>query len=135
MAEREPELRYGRIVWATLKDPRGFRKERPGIILTPTAEIRVDAPLVLMAVTTTFPDPPPPNHVPLPWNADPRASARASAQRSAAVVDWLDTVYPDEVTAVKGDLPPRVLRELEQRLQSKHDAEAKRSDDPDASAE
>lgn len=78
-----------------------------------------------MAVTTSFPDPPPPNHVPLPWNADARRVRMCLTQRSAAVVNWLDTLYPDEVIAVRGDVPPPVMRELEERLRDLHRTDLK----------
>jgi len=66
VTQSNPELRYGRIVWARLTDTNGFRKNRPCIILTPTHEIRHDVPLVVMAITTTFKDAPPPDNLPLP---------------------------------------------------------------------
>ena len=111
-----PALRYGRLVWTTVKDSRGFRKERPAIVLTPTAEIQSDQPIVVMAVTTTFSEPPPEYHIPLPWNADPRRVGTKLRQRSAAVVNWLDTVYPDEIIDFKGDVPAALMKDLQQRL-------------------
>jgi len=69
-----------------------------------------------MAVTTTFGDPPPKYHVLLPWNHDPRRVRTRLAQRSAAVVTWLDTIYPDEVVETKGDVPPGVMEELQRQL-------------------
>ena len=111
-----PALRYGRLIWATVKDPRGFRKERPAIVLTATADITADQPIVVMAVTTTFADPPPDHHVPLPWNADPRRVGTKLRQRSAAVVTWLDTLYPDEVIDFKGDVPAAIMADLQRRL-------------------
>jgi hypothetical protein len=99
-----------------VKDPRGFRKERPAIVLTPTAEIEADLPIVVMAVTTTFGDPPPEHHVTLPWNADPRCVGTRLRQRSAAVVTWLDTLYPDEIIDFKGDVPPAIMSDLQRRL-------------------
>jgi len=110
-------LRYGRIVWASVKDPRGFEKERPAIVLTPTDRIAEGAPLVVMAITTTFSNPPPEWHVPLPWNADPRRVKTRLAQRSAAVVNWLDVIPQASVIAVRGDVPPAVMRRIEQLLQ------------------
>src|SRR4051794_24917935 len=68
----------------------------PAIILTPTDQIDDRKPMVVMCITTTFPDPPHANHLPLPWNSNPRQVATGLARRSAAVLDWLDTLYPDE---------------------------------------
>jgi len=76
------ELRYGRVIWAVLKDDNGFRKRRPAVILTPTNEITATEPFVVAAVTTTFRDSPPPDHVELPWNPDARRVSTRLAQRS-----------------------------------------------------
>ena len=103
-------------MWAVLRDARGYRKERPAIVLTQTKEISSESPFVVMAITTTFSDPPPRNHVPLPWNPDPRRVGTRLAQRSAAVVTWLDTLYPDEVIDLKGEVPAALMRELQERL-------------------
>ena len=116
MAEGVPNVRYGHIVWAVVRDRYGFRKRRPAIVLTPTREIRDDLPLVVMAVTTSFPDPPPDRHVALPWNPDPRRVGTRLACRSAAVVYWLDTVYIDEIEEVKGVVPPRTMAEIQRQL-------------------
>jgi hypothetical protein len=51
------KFRSGQIVWATVRDRNGFRKSRPVIILTPDEEIKINQPLVVMAITTTFQSP------------------------------------------------------------------------------
>jgi mRNA-degrading endonuclease toxin of MazEF toxin-antitoxin module len=109
-------LREGQIVWAVVRDRRGFRKRRPAIILTSKEEIVADHPLVLMAVTTTFPEPAPADHVELPWNPDRRRTSTGLARRSAAVIDWLDTAYPDEIDEIIGTVPPRLLIDIRRRL-------------------
>jgi mRNA-degrading endonuclease toxin of MazEF toxin-antitoxin module len=114
--ERDKSFRYGRIIWARVTDRRGNRKDRPCIILTPNTELAPHKPLLVMAVTTTFPNPPPRWHIPLPWNPDPRRVRTALAQRSAAVVDWLDTIAPADVLDIRGDVPAKVLREIEEQL-------------------
>jgi hypothetical protein len=110
------DLHAGQIVWATVRDPRGYRKRRPVIILTPDAEILPDRPLALMAVTTSFPDPPPPDCIELPWNPDPRRVGTGLAQRSAVVVTWMETAYPDEIDGVIGAVPKRLLAEIHRRI-------------------
>jgi mRNA-degrading endonuclease toxin of MazEF toxin-antitoxin module len=117
------DLRYGRIVWAVLKDHNGFRKRRPGIVVTPTHQITTDSPLVIVCITTSFGDPPPANHILLPWNVDPRRVKTRLAQRSAAVLDWLDKIYADEILDVKGQVPPAIMAEIQRYLQDKFDAE------------
>lgn len=109
-------MREGQIVWATLRDRNGFRKQRPAIVLTPTDEITADDPIVLMAVTTTFTDPPPADHIGLPWNADRRRTSTHLARRSDAVIRWLDTTYLDEIDSTIGIVPPKVMAAIRQRL-------------------
>lgn len=69
-----------------------------------------------LSVTTTYSEPPPPNHLPLPFNPDPRRVKTGLARRSAAVVDWLVTAYPDELGSGIGDVPRSILTELQRRL-------------------
>ncbi len=115
MAEAN-KLRCGQIVWATVKDHNGFRKSRPVIILTSDADIAAGIPLVVMAVTTTFTNPPPKDFIELPWNHDPRRVSTGLARRSAAVVMWLDTVYADEITDIIGTVPLKSMKQIQQRL-------------------
>lgn len=105
-----------------MRDRNGFRKDRPAIILTPTAQISVAEPIVVMAITTSFPDPPPPYHIPLPWHVDSRRVRTRLAQRSAAVVTWLDTLYPDEVIDLAGDVPAPLMRDIQERLNEMNSA-------------
>jgi mRNA-degrading endonuclease toxin of MazEF toxin-antitoxin module len=119
VAATPKELRYGRIVWTAVKDRHGFRKTRPCIVLTPTEQIRADEPIALMAVTTTFPEPPPPDHIPLPFHPDPRRVRTQLARRSAAVVTWVVTAYADEITDVIGDVPRTTMRAIQARLRER----------------
>ena len=61
-----------------MRDRKGVRKERPVIILTATDDIRPDESLEVMAVTTSFSDPPPADHIELPWH--PRGAAATRLQ-------------------------------------------------------
>src|SRR4051812_24753856 len=106
MAGGGPELRRGRIARASVRNHNGFAKDRPVIILTPTAEIGPDEAFEAMAIPTTFPDPPPADHIPLPWHLWGRVGTRLR-RRSAAVVTWLCELHPDEVTELGGDVPVR----------------------------
>jgi mRNA-degrading endonuclease toxin of MazEF toxin-antitoxin module len=110
------ELREGRIVWAIVRDPNGFRKRRPAVILTPTLEISRNQPLVLMAITTSYPDPAPAHYIELPWHPNRRQTSTGLARRSAAVLNWLDTVYPDEIDGIIGIVPGRALAEIRRRI-------------------
>lgn len=111
-----PDLRYGRLVWTVVKDRNGFRKKRPGIIVTPTDDIDVHVPLVIVAVTTSFSDPPPSDVIELPWHSDPRRVMTRLARRSAAVPAWLETIYPDEIDSFGGDVPAHIMAKIETML-------------------
>lgn len=109
-------LKYGGIIVAEMRDRNGFRKVRPGLVITPTDRISETAPLLVMAITSTFSEPPPAWHVPLPWNADPRRVRTGLARRSAAVVEWVDQITVSDILAAKGEVPARVMREIERQL-------------------
>lgn len=112
------ELRYGRVVEAVFTDHNGIQKPRTALVLTPTADISPQQPLVLMAITTTFPDPPPPRVIPLPWNNDPRRVSTGLARRSAAMVDWIQACEPVAILHVSGDVPPKYMNRIQHALQN-----------------
>ncbi|MDB5293243.1 MAG: hypothetical protein JWL69_4484 [Phycisphaerales bacterium] len=118
MPDKRPELRRGRIVWATVRDRNGIKKRRPAIILTATDDIREDEPLVVMAVTTTFADPPPADHVPLPWDPQGRTLTKLR-KRSGAVLSWIAEVLPNDIVECHGDVPvplmTRILKSLDEQ--------------------
>jgi len=115
MGKRVPDLRRGRIVWARVKDPRGQEKLRPALILTPTDEIADESPLVLMAITTTFVDPPPDGHVELPWTARGHKITWLK-RRSAAVVTWLVEATTDSIEELGGEVPKKHLAFIDLKL-------------------
>lgn len=113
---RRPDLRLGRIVWANIKDPRGAIKLRPAIVITRTDEIDSDKPLTVMAVSTSYPSPPPPGHIELPWNPDRRKVGTRLAKRCAAVINWLATLTPDQIEEFAGDVPPKLMIKILEQL-------------------
>jgi len=72
-----------------------------------------------MCITSSFPDPTPKDHLLLPWNPDPRRVETKLAKRSAAVLSWLDTLYPDEVLEVKGRIPSTLMERIQSRLRAR----------------
>ena len=48
-------------------------------------------------------------------------------RRSAAVVNWVEVIRPEDVLDVKGDVPVQVMREVEQQLASWAEAQSPRS--------
>ena len=116
MPGRDPDLRYGRLVWATLTDRRGKRADHPAIIITPNEELSEDEELAVMAVTTSYGDPPPPHHIELPWNPDPRKVGTRLSRRSAAVVNWLNFIHPRDIRRLAGDVPKPLMSQIQAAL-------------------
>ena len=115
MPQPRPDLRRGRIVWAAVRDRRGIEKHRPAIILTATQDISENEPLEVMAVTTTFADPPPKDHVPIPWSARGHPVTKLN-RRSAAVISWLDSIATSDVLELAGDVPPKLMIQILEML-------------------
>lgn len=116
MPPRPPRLSQGSVVWAEVADPRGNIKRRPLVIVTATDEIVLDQPIVAVAITTTYPEPPPRNCVPLPWSPH-RHPATRLARRSAAVCDWLIQVLPSDIELTGGYVPARTMLRILECLQ------------------
>ena len=108
-ASRPPQL--GSVIWAELQDANGFRKVRPAVVLTPTAEIAAGQPVRVAAITTRLATPLPDDYVLLPW--DRQGKARSGLRRRcAAVASWLAELPLSDVNQVVGILPPAVIGEL-----------------------
>jgi hypothetical protein len=112
-----PSLRRGRIVLAAVEDRNGFRKERPCVILTPTHDIREGGALVVLAITTTFPSPAPPDCVELPWHPQGHPVTRLR-RRSAAVIGWYDEISASDVLGYAGDVPARIMLDILARVEA-----------------
>lgn len=110
MSKHRRDVRQGRIVSAWIADKNGYEKLRPAVILNNNEDIQRDR-LIVAAVTTTFPNPPPPNVVPLPWHPAGHPVTRLT-RRSGVVCDWLVTIRPDEINTFSGDVPAKLLREI-----------------------
>jgi hypothetical protein len=103
---RKPQL--GSVVWAELKDDHGFRKVRPAIVVTATADIVAGRSLRVVAITTRLPNPLPDDHILLPW--DRQGKARSGLRRKcAAVTTWQAEIAVQDVQEVVGILPPAVM--------------------------
>jgi hypothetical protein len=101
-----PSIRQGRIVYAWISDRNGHTKLRPAIVMTPDDEIGSAAALVVMAITTTFSEPPPWECVPLPWHPRKHPVTHLH-KRSAAVVSWLSSLRDEGIIGYGGDVPQR----------------------------
>jgi mRNA-degrading endonuclease toxin of MazEF toxin-antitoxin module len=104
-------LQLGSVVWAELEDAHGYRKVRPVVVVTPTADIKAGQPVRVVAITTRLPNPLPADHVLLPW--DRQGKARSGLRRRcAAVVSWQAEIPVGDVQQVVGLLSPTVVGEL-----------------------
>jgi len=116
--QRLPQL--GSVIWADLTDINGFRKVRPAVVVTATADIGADRPLHVVAITTRLPVPLPADHVLLPW--DPQGKARSGLRREcAAVATWLAELQVGDVREVVGILPTAVIGQILSKLDPGHD--------------
>jgi hypothetical protein len=104
-----PQL--GSVVWAELEDANGFRKVRPAVVATVTADIVAGGTLRVLAITTRVPSSLPDDHVLLPW--DRQGKARSGLRRRcAAVTSWQAEIPVGNVQEVVGILPSAVIEEL-----------------------
>jgi hypothetical protein len=87
------------------------------VVLTPTDEIGAGRPIAVMAITTTYPEPPPAKHIELPWHNDPRRVGTGLGKRCAAVVNWLRFVEAEEIVELAGDVPAKLMLEILKRLE------------------
>jgi mRNA-degrading endonuclease toxin of MazEF toxin-antitoxin module len=115
MGERQAAIRYGRIVYAWVSDRNGYAKLRPALILTPDVSLDSASPIVAAAITTTFPEPPDRHCVKLPWHPSGRVST-GLRQRSAVVTNWLATISPGDVVGYGGDVPRRIMDDIQRKL-------------------
>lgn len=112
---RPPQL--GSVIGAELEDVNGFRKVRPAVIVSATADIAASKPVRVAAITMRLPTPLTDELVLLPW--DRQGKARSGLrQKCAAVASWLAEIQLAEVQQVVGILPPAVIQELLNRIAS-----------------
>lgn len=105
----------GSVVLATIRHKRGGGKTRPVLVLVTAAQVAQGHGLLCMAITTTFPDPPPNLCVELPWDSSGRC-ATGLRQRSAAVIDWVLEIDPLDIVAVIGVVPAKTLERIRTHL-------------------
>jgi hypothetical protein len=106
-------LEQGLIVWAEVADANGFRKARPGIIVSAPHErseklendkLEYD----VVAITSRIPDPLPDDYILLPWhpNRHPRTGLN---RKCAAVCSWVRTITLADIHDFAGVVPGRYL--------------------------
>ncbi len=102
-------LQRGQIVVAWVSDPQNRNpKRRPLVIVTATEDIKPDEPFLAVAITGTFSQPLPGDHVALPWH--PKKHPKTGLTKpSAAVCSWLESITAADVEAHKGRVPDKEL--------------------------
>lgn len=111
------QLSRGRIVWVELLDPQGRnRKCRPGVIVTPDADIRPDGEVWVVAISTQLDEAPAEAQVELPWDrrGHPRTGLK---ERCAAVCTWMEKVSVAAIQGWAGIVPGRQLLDIQIRIQ------------------
>lgn len=98
-------------MWAALADSQGNRKTRPAVVISQPEALTPDEPIVVLAITTTFPDPPLVTQVPVPWSARTRTTT-GLRRRSAVVCNWECVLNRAEIVSVEGFLPAEYLRRV-----------------------
>lgn len=109
-------LQQGRIVWVEPLDPQGRNpKRRPAVVLTPTAEIKPDGEVVVVALTSQIDQSPADVSVEVPWHRDGHPRTKLN-RRNVVVCTWL-VVIPVSVIGpgdLGGSVPfPQMARILE----------------------
>jgi mRNA-degrading endonuclease toxin of MazEF toxin-antitoxin module len=110
-------LSQGRIVWATVPDPRGGNeKARPAVILTPTADINSAGDVQVAAITTLVGQAPFSETVELP--SDPTGHPVTNLKKPCEVVcSWVVSVPVAKVKDGGGSVPPELLAEILAKVQ------------------
>jgi len=105
-------LRQGQVVRARVYDPQGRNpKIRPLVIVSPNQDIRGDAPLLTVAVTSRFTEPLSADEVELPWHPLGQAHSGLTV-RCVAKCRWMVKIRSEDVMAVKGFLPKAALEQI-----------------------
>lgn len=111
-------LHYGQVIWAKVRDHNGFEKKRPLLILNPDDEITASLPLVCAAITTRFKAALSPAQISLPWTAPDQGRSPTGLWKPCVVaLDWMIEVDHGDVVRILGQLPEKVLKDIQQRLE------------------
>jgi mRNA-degrading endonuclease toxin of MazEF toxin-antitoxin module len=110
------KITAGAIIWATVPDRNGHRKDRPLVVISVDSK-DAEAALACVCISTRRQDPLPEDVVELPW--DPRTGASTGLyQWCAAVASWVVAVEPDQVRRFSGSVPKRVMDRILDKVSS-----------------
>jgi mRNA-degrading endonuclease toxin of MazEF toxin-antitoxin module len=112
------DLRRGRIVRVEVADPQARNSKcRPAVILTPTADIRPDGDLVLVAVTGSVDAASADVQVALPWHRQGQTSTRLN-KPSVAVCTWVFTSPVSNIRSYGGIVPDRQMLQILDKIKA-----------------
>ncbi|MDX2115813.1 MAG: hypothetical protein SFZ24_09395 [Planctomycetota bacterium] len=106
--EKKGDLRQGTIVWTLVTPPRGDPKVRPVVIITDTAEMLLNSPIVGLFVTTQFALPVEPPAVALPWSL-PGHPATGLRKPSVVLCQFPVEFRASDVEGIAGYVPTKTL--------------------------
>jgi len=113
-------FRYGQIVLANVSDGHGHTKTRPVVIVTPTADIIRDEPILAVCISTQIKRPMPAEHVPIPWS-NPRHPRTGVNKPNVAKCNWVVSVLSEDIIEVRGIVPAKPMGQIDavlKRLES-----------------
>lgn len=100
---------HGDIVWAEVPDPKGYKKDRPLVVIGVDDDLTL--PLICCCVTTTDKDPRPQSYMRIPWDSSGRSSS-GLREPSFAVATWIVEIKREEIRRTCGRLKPANLKRL-----------------------
>ena len=109
-----PQYRFGDIVEVELLDPNGKNpKRRPVRIVSTAEEIGSSAMLNVAAISSSVPDPLPPDFVELPFANPGNQHCRTGLfRRSVVKCHWLDLIHRDRILRRLEFAPGAELRQV-----------------------
>jgi len=84
--------------------------------VTADDDISAEADLTVIALTTTFTNPPPDFCLPVAWHPRGHPVTRLQ-QRTAAVVNWLSRIRPTDIVGFGGEVPSKTLQKILAKLE------------------
>jgi len=120
MLHDQGNYRPGHIVKVRLDDSRGAGKIRWMLVLSDLQSEPNHPFFLCVAISTTFPHPPPANSFPPPWHPSGSAST-GLRKRSAAILDWVRKIPPDAIIQKDGYVTNAMLRPIYKSLESFED--------------
>lgn len=100
----------GTVLWAlNVPDDNGYIKNRPAVVVVDFHD--TDDLAVCVAITTSFPDPPPASSIVLPYSRSKKCGT-GLFEECVAKCDWIVEVSVDDIDHRIGHLPSPHLKKI-----------------------